>query len=304
MTIAKRRAAAAAWSDAPRGVSYLRARSITAEARARYEETAAEFLAYVDGNGLPAQTPEQADAALEKFCNAQFLLGEGANYSSSALRGLCWIRHCAGDCGALGKARARGARSGSGGGSRHVRLLLVAVRSVAVDSLLGVRADAAEWPVQQMGVLRENEKASKTGTFDDSIIVGDAHPARQWVAHVLPLLLRRGQHELFVPLQLAQLEAVRDAAAELNLQALKICPHMCRHGGPLTDVLGKHVLLTEVQARGRWSAPQSVRRYEKHAKLLRVIAKTPMQVMIEGAYWQQRHGSAMIAALRAALKAS
>lgn len=78
--------------------------------------------------------------------------------------------------------------------------------------------------------LREHNVASKTGTFDDTIIVGESIPARAWTAKLFPILLRRRPLVLFAPL-------VRDVASELGISAQRVCPHMCRHGGPSTDML-------------------------------------------------------------------
>ena len=66
---------------------------------------------------------------------------------------------------------------------------------------------------------------------------------------------------------------MRQASVELNLQRLHLTPHLARHGGISTDVFERVLSLEEGAKRGHWRSMNSVRRYEKHARLLKMLSK-------------------------------
>jgi len=67
-------------------------------------------------------------------------------------------------------------------------------------------------------------------------------------------------------------------------------------------VLEKHADLPLVQQRGRWSCPESVKRYEKHAKLLRVIGKVPDSIFAEAHALAANQGAILVRDLVSALQ--
>ena len=102
--------------------------------------------------------------------------------------------------------------------------------------------------------------------------MGSINPARASIVDIVALLYHFHSHAstLFGDLGLHDLERfMKTAARSAGLTSLKPVPHMCRHGGPSTDMLAGVTDFTSIQTRGRWSCIESVRRYEKHAKLLR-----------------------------------
>ena len=60
---------------------------------------------------------------------------------------------------------------------------------------------------------------------------------------------------------------------------LDITPHVMRHSGPSNDRALHCRTIEEVQKRGRWLASTSLRRYEKSARLSRLVADLPMQAL-------------------------
>lgn len=52
-----------------------------------------------------------------------------------------------------------------------------------------------------------------------------------------------------------------------------VLPHGLRHGGPSHDALHGHYTLRRIQQRGRWASWDTVRRYEKHGRLLKISGK-------------------------------
>ena len=133
--------------------------------------------------------------------------------------------------------------------------------------------------------------ASKTGAFDDTITVGNVSQDRKWIPHILAALLRRRTDLLFDGLDLPLYEKlVKAAADDVGLSFMAMCPHMCRHGGPSADALAGALSLEQIQQRGRWASLNSVRRYEKHAKLLRVAARLPPMIHTSCALWSASSG--------------
>ena len=70
--------------------------------------------------------------------------------------------------------------------------------------------------------------------------------------------------------------------------ALKPHPYSMRHGGASTDRLLDRRSLMQIKHRGRWKADSSVRRYEKHARLLAQTKLLPKGVREYG-LWVEKH---------------
>ena len=111
--------------------------------------------------------------------------------------------------------------------------------------------------------------ASKNGSFDEAVLI--AHiPGFEWIGVAMGLYMKQAGHELFPRCTLAQYENVLTAtAAKLKYSAGTFLPHVLRHSGPSCDHYHGRRDLTAIQRRGRWLAKGSVRRYEKHAVLIR-----------------------------------
>ena len=113
----------------------------------------------------------------------------------------------------------------------------------------------------------ELQQPSKTGEYDSSIPLDLQR--HHWLAKVLGLT-KRCLHpsELVFPFTYRDLYlAVVHAGAELGAGVLSPTPHGLRHGGASHDRAVRCRLLSEVQRRGLWKSPSSVRRYDKHGRL-------------------------------------
>ena len=113
-------------------------------------------------------------------------------------------------------------------------------------------------------------RAAKSGEFDDTVIAGLKGMKLEFVASILKELKRITPigTTLFSPLTLAKYGSmIAKAVAGTGLTKLRITPHSARHGGASTASLLKILKVKELQRRGRWLAPKSVRRYEKSGKL-------------------------------------
>ena len=62
-----------------------------------------------------------------------------------------------------------------------------------------------------------------------------------------------------------------------------ITPHGMRHCGPSHDLYAHAADLTTAQARGRWRSMNSVRRYAKHATLLRQVSTLNAEQLVNAA---------------------
>ncbi len=117
--------------------------------------------------------------------------------------------------------------------------------------------------------LSEMGERTKTGTADDSVVVGDI-PDRRWMGKVMKFLYERSSHKLFPRATLAGYEQALAAACKaLNYSAVIVLPHILRHSSASNDAYFKRRDLRSIQKRGRWSSRSSVARYEKHGLMLR-----------------------------------
>ena len=143
-------------------------------------------------------------------------------------------------------------------------------------------------------------RTTKTRTQDDTVVVGNQNPDRQFVAKVVGALKTRARRP-GTPLTPLDHQAYADflfvLAKDTGLGQLKLTPHSWRHGGPSTDYLAKAASLTDIQRRGRWQCAASVRRYEKQGKLLRQVAlMSPDQLSAarSAQLWLEQHLARLI----------
>ena len=103
------------------------------------------------------------------------------------------------------------------------------------------------------------KRPSKTGEMDETVDV-----ARPWLA---ALIVQLGVGDPTDPLwDFTMTDAKRafdNAAASLDLGKLQLVLYTARHSGASIDRFTGRISLQEVQRRGRWRQPNSVRRYEK-----------------------------------------
>jgi len=117
--------------------------------------------------------------------------------------------------------------------------------------------------------LSDMGERTKTGTADDSVVVGDTHD-RKWMTRVMAHLYTSASDRLFPSVTLATFEkALAAASKKLRYSAVIVQPHVIRHSSASNDAFFKRRDLREIQKRGRWAARGSVSRYEKHGLMMR-----------------------------------
>lgn len=116
---------------------------------------------------------------------------------------------------------------------------------------------------------------TKTGTSDDSVLLGDL-PHNKWVGAAFALFVNSSGNQLFESITLAYYERwLKTACQKLRYKTVCVQPHVLRHTGASNDVYHKRRGLLDVQRRGRWKAKSSVSRYEKHALLVQRWGQAP-----------------------------
>ena len=117
----------------------------------------------------------------------------------------------------------------------------------------------------------ELHATTKTGTSDDSILIGDMSH-NSWIRECMRLWMKRvpkAGGPLFPDLSLSLFEHwCRSACTELKYKSACVMPHVIRHSAASNDSYHKRRNLNEVKKRGRRECKKSVGRYSKHALLL------------------------------------
>ena len=121
---------------------------------------------------------------------------------------------------------------------------------------------------------------TKTGTQDDTVLLDSLD--RDYAPQLLSWVMKRVNHkhqQLFPNLTLHSYEEeFRNAKKNIGLSSFQLTPHAVRHSGPSADSLNKSRLPADIQARGRWLAPQSIQRYKKPGKMLAQMARIPQPI--------------------------
>lgn len=129
--------------------------------------------------------------------------------------------------------------------------------------------------------LSEMKERTKTGTADDSVVVGDLKD-RSYMGGVMSFLYSQPGDALFPDVSLAQYERLLSSACvEMGYSAVIVQPHILRHSAASNDFFFKRRDLREVQKRGRWQARKSVSRYEKSGLMQRQWKHAPKHRMKE-----------------------
>ena len=125
----------------------------------------------------------------------------------------------------------------------------------------------------------EDGKASKTGQYDDSVILDT--PGREWISAALMQwvdgLLPGELVFRYTPARLRVL--LKKAGDMLKLQEWDLDPYVLRHTGPSQDRLSNQRSLKQVKRRGRWASDSSVKRYEKSSRINARLAALPREVL-------------------------
>jgi hypothetical protein len=78
-------------------------------------------------------------------------------------------------------------------------------------------------------------------------------------------------------------DTVAQSLIRLNVVFLGLCLYSLRHGGVITDLLGRRRPVEEVKKRGPLASDSSVKRYDKEARLQSKTSKVPAAVLKFGA---------------------
>ena len=124
--------------------------------------------------------------------------------------------------------------------------------------------------------LSERLEASKTQTFDDTVILDTPG----FLGRLLQLsCMDVTPIEKLFPITVAEmLVDWNEALAELRIPKQQLVWYQLRHGGASADLLERRRSVPEIQARGRWMRPESMRRYAKSGQIQKVLNALPKDV--------------------------
>jgi integrase len=112
----------------------------------------------------------------------------------------------------------------------------------------------------------ERGRPTKTAVFDESIEL-DGLTWKWLVPAVVTRSRERGVRPI-IELSMRQLNAqMKSALKKIGLERWRSSPHTLRHSGPSSDSLAQRRCLDDIRRRGRWRTIESLRRYEKGARL-------------------------------------
>ncbi len=118
--------------------------------------------------------------------------------------------------------------------------------------------------------LLEAGRPTKSGDYDDVVLFDTS--CRADVNQVVSILAKRSISDdvsIFSPLNQTQYgRNIETALKNLGLERLGLTPHSLRHSGASTDCFHKFRDPKTIQARGRWKAAESVKRYKKPGRML------------------------------------
>ena len=128
---------------------------------------------------------------------------------------------------------------------------------------------------------QEDGATSKTEERDESILLD--WPIFSETRAAFAVLKKRDASPAF-GLDYRKYSELFHICAEMSgVVTLKCHPYSIRHGGASRDALLRTRTLAQIKARGRWRADASVRRYEKHARVLREVERLPAATRRYGA---------------------
>ena len=121
----------------------------------------------------------------------------------------------------------------------------------------------------------EQSIPSKVGAFDETIVID--HPDMQFLGDVLTQAKAGAPDDKLFQVSYAQWHReFQMAATSVELGGLSPpVPHQLRHGGATHDLLTRHGLFLDVQAKGRWASLTGVRRYCKPGRVSQLVEALP-----------------------------
>ena len=291
------------------GDNFLHKVSVSARTRKVYEQYVEDVVAAF-GERLDDKTlHNHLDHVLEKYLNRLYQDGSSASEARNCLYGIAW--HCrqptrSPEVLPLAKMALKGFTRLDPGKSKDPgpweTALMIAAHSLAhhpcgVDVAASIlcQFDMYLRPSEMNAIKKQDVlpprgryrswsviiapstelRTTKTMQQDDTLIVAETSKERAWLTAVIRALVHRATSDGSRLLQLdpqAVARLMKISANQLGLKPLALTPHSWRHGGASVDALAG-VDITTIQRRGRWQCISSVRRYEKHGKLLRQIHK-------------------------------
>ena len=143
--------------------------------------------------------------------------------------------------------------------------------------------------------LAEEGKSSKTGEYDESVILDDA---QLWPVYKLLGQWKKkfSPRESVIGMDERRFGTLFKKAGEnLRLQVLgPVVPYQLRHTAASNDRAEDRRPLMEVKKKGRWLADKSVHRYEKGGRVREQMSKLPSAMQDHCMKCQQHFGEILL----------
>jgi hypothetical protein len=286
------------------GRSFLEVNTVQLRTATSYEKCVRDFVTWLGTNTLPKEMNQATlDQSLVEFLEHLYFDGATSDAGSTLIAALEYHDRRIKKTGALDPKRARDAMKGfrrlSPGFSRSPLPFCALCGLIGAAMIHGRRNLAVAFLVQFCGYLRPNEvlkitgeqfiapvkgsksihwalllhpqelgQSSKTHEFDESLLL-DWDIFGQLGPLLRTMRLANPTTPMFQMDYRNYLEGFKACVETADLGGLQAHPYSLRHGGASHDTLVGARSLDQVKARGRWRAEASVRRYEKHARILR-----------------------------------
>jgi integrase len=300
-------------------LSRLQAGRIKPSTQVLYLEAVRSLLTYLLLRTVPSWDPETWGDIMVDFVESRYEKGQHFSVASRALAALMWIQPSLRLQGKARLPAARSALEGwrkAHPGTSRPPIPRVIAMAVAVQLLdngepwmallimvlfesymrvseglalqgfqvlppVSLEADSAAQHVTVLVHAEELQETSKTREFDHSIAF-DLERQHE-IAQVLAALAQiRGDHQPLWHFDYGALRrAFGNALNQIGASSLGGTLHGLRHGGASHDFATKNRDLMEIQSRGAWKSPTSLRRYEKHGRISRQLLSLPQAIRQE-----------------------
>jgi hypothetical protein len=298
------------------GLSLLQAASVSEATKGTYAASVQAFYEFCRIHNLLHASVNELDLAMVEFMNAGFLDGDGGYVGSRLLAALSYIRPELGRPCDMGVHRAKQALRGwkrlAPGFSRlplpwevvaGVAMLMLSeglwveamgvlisvifylrpgelvrlqVRSL-VPPLLLAGPGHRHWTLIMHEQEHEGSKASKTGVFDESLIL-DLDKYQFLAPALAKLVANRPPSAPLIDLPPGRLAHVlASIGSRLGMKPSPLL-YQLRHSGPSIDFADQSRDLMAIKRRGRWKSDSSLRRYEKGAQITKQLRALPGSV--------------------------
>ena len=289
------------------GQYFLEVNKVTRPAALMYDRYFRNFQAWASSNSLPLNTSDDISLAVLEYLEDLYFQGHNHDSGEKVIAALEYSVPGIRSAKVLDRAKTalKGFRRLAPGLSRaplpwiglcalvgaalHINelefaqcLIFLFRTYLRPSECLGLRVDQLVPPLPGSGtnfwalLLAPEEEAvpTKTKEFDESILLDN--PELVCLYPRFSTLKKRSGRDMVWSFDYRKFSSLFKRVSELaGLGQANLHPYMMRHGGASDDALRQTRSMEAIKRRGRWAADTSVKRYEKHARVLKSLECLP-----------------------------